>query len=87
MGNGRKVGLYFRGKMVKTRHSGDLDESLDDEFKSLRPRGTRGKSLFSAQNERKYKKAPSLHCWNVETTPLVCISGCQSKLFRVNIKL
>ena len=48
--------VFKRGKMVKTRHSGDLDESLDDEFMSLRPRGTRGKSLFSAQMNVSTKK-------------------------------
>ena len=50
------LSVFKRGKMVKTRHSGDLDESLDDEFMSLRPRGTRGKSLFSAQMNVSTKK-------------------------------
>ena len=63
---------FKRGKMVKTRHSGDLDESLDDEFMSLRPRGTRGKSLFSAQMNVSTKKHHSYivgmsrqHLWSV----------------------
>ena len=34
---------------MKTRHSGDFDESLDEEFMSLRPRRTKGKPLFSAE--------------------------------------
>ena len=34
--------------MVKTRHSGDLDDSLDD-FMSLEPRRTRGRQIFQPQ--------------------------------------
>ena len=49
MDGGGKLRTIFWKKMVKTRHSGDLDESGDNVFMTLPPRAARVKKMYEPQ--------------------------------------